>query len=219
MPILAGWVVTLDAMGCRKTIARRTREQPSDPVLRVRENRKGLLVRTEDTFALERAGCFHDHAETVGTDHGRIRARYRRAMGDPDHLAHVFPNRAGCALASPVRVGCERRGGNRVATVPRFFMSSLPPRPSCCKRCESMGASKTPATGSWTGRQPRPHGPCRPQHEHPRRIVRTAPPGSVPGVGITHKRLAAAWNQDCPCRLIGLGPKTVKMQSPRHVPY
>ena len=76
MLCLKGCIVTLDAMGCQKAIARRIRKQGVDYVLRVRDNHKGLHARLEDTFALERAGHFagyaHDYADTVGKDHGRI---------------------------------------------------------------------------------------------------------------------------------------------------
>lgn len=50
------------------------------------------------------------------------------------------------------------------------------------------------------GRQPYSHGPSRPQHDHLRSIA--------------HQRLAAAWNKDCLCRLIGLSPQPMEMQSP-----
>lgn len=111
--------MTLDAMGCRKAIARRTREQQADYMLRVQENHKGLHDRMEVTFALERArgfaGCSHDYAETVGKDHGHIGIRHCRTTSDPD--------RDGCDLASLARVECERRGGGRL---PHFHFQSVP---------------------------------------------------------------------------------------------
>ena len=38
--------------------------------------------------------------------------------------------------------------------------------------------------------------------------------GPVPRVGIANKRPAAAWNKNYLCRLIGLKPKPIWMQSP-----
>ena len=76
MPCLEGCMVTLDAMGCQKSIARQIRAQEADYVLRMRANHQGLHDRLEDTFALEQtvdcAGCRHDYADMVGKDHGRI---------------------------------------------------------------------------------------------------------------------------------------------------
>ena len=36
---------------------------------------------------------------------------------------------------------------------------------------------------------------------------------SSSGAGIANKRLAAVWNKDCPCRLVGFKPKSIWMQS------
>ena len=151
MLCLEGCIVTLDAMGCQKAIARQIRTQEADHVLRMRANHQGLHDRMEDTFHLERAedfaDCPHDDADTVGKDHSRIETRRCGTTGDPAYLAHVDPDREWCDLASLVWVECERRCGDRH----RCFISSLPlPGPSpCCRRCASTGASKTPTTGSW----------------------------------------------------------------------
>ncbi len=155
MPILEGCIVTLDAMGCRKKIARQIREQEADYVLRVRANHQDLPDRMEDTLVQERAehfaGCPHDYADTVGKDHGRIETRRGRTTGTPAYLAHVDPNRAWCDRASRIRVECERRCGDRVATDTRCFIPACLPGPSpCCRRCDSIGALKTPTTGAWT---------------------------------------------------------------------
>ena len=97
MPCLEG-CMTLDAMGCHKSIARQIRAQEADYMLRMRANPQGLHDRLEDTFALEQAvdcaGCRHDSADTVGKDHGRIETH---------------------------------RCGDRVTTDTRCFISSLPP--------------------------------------------------------------------------------------------
>ena len=173
----------------------------ADYVLRVRANHKGLHARLEDTFALERAGNFagyvHDDADTVGKGHGRIEIRRCWTTGDPD--------REWRDLASLVRVESERRCSDRVSTEVRYFIPACPPEPS-----RNRGGAQAldhrerpplgPGRGLRRGGQPHPHRPCRPQHGHPWRIA--------------NKRLAAAWNKDYLCRLIGLQPKPVWMQSP-----
>ena len=132
MLCLKGCIVTLDAMGCQKAIARPIRQQGTDYVLRIRDNHKGLHARLEDTFALERAGHFasyaHDYAAPVGKDHGCIAIRRCWTTGDPALLAHADPDHQWCDLASLVWVECERRIGNRVTTDVRIFMFSLPPK-------------------------------------------------------------------------------------------
>ena len=56
MLCLEGCIVTLDAMGYQKTIARRIRAQEADYLMRVRANHQGFHDRMDDTFTLERAG-------------------------------------------------------------------------------------------------------------------------------------------------------------------
>ncbi len=155
---LKGCIVTLDAMGCQKAIARRIRQQGANYVLRVRDNHKGLHARREDTFALERAGHFadyaHDDADTVGKDHGRIAIHRGWTTGDPALLAHAAPDREWCDLASLVWVECERRIGDRVTTDVRIFISSLPPKvrlqlQAVRRHWRVPLGAKTPTTGSW----------------------------------------------------------------------
>ena len=144
--------------------------------------------------------------------------------GAPAYLAHVEPDRAWCGLASRVRVESERRGGDRVATDTRCFIPACPPRPNpCCRRYAGMGGdplgAKTPPLGLGRGlrrgRQSHPHGPRGSQYGHPRRIAHNLlRQDRSLKVGIAHKRLAAAWNKDCLCRLIGLKSQPVWMQSP-----
>ena len=142
MLCLKGCIVTLDAMGCQKAIARQIRKQEADYVLRVQANHKGLHRRLEDTFALERATGFaayaHDYADTVGKDHGRIEIRRCWTIGDPALLAH--PDHEWCDLASLVWVESERRIGDRVTTDVCIFISSLPPKARSRCRNAVLGA-------------------------------------------------------------------------------
>ena len=170
MLCLKGCIVTLDAMGCQKAIARPIRQQGADYVLRIRDNHKGLHARLEDTFALERAGHFasyaHDYADPVGKDHGRIAIRRCWTTGDPDHEWGD--------LASLVWVECELRIGNRVTTDVRIFMSSLPPQGPAPAAGRAPALAGTlwvrkrplpgPGCGLRRGRQPHSHGVRRPQH-------------------------------------------------------
>ena len=118
--------------GCQKAIARPIRQQGADSGRRVRAHHQGLHECREDTWALERAGHFadhaHDDADTVGQDHGCIATRRGGTTGDPALLAHVDPDRAWRDLTSLVGVECERHCGDRVATDVRIFISSLPPK-------------------------------------------------------------------------------------------
>ena len=218
MLCLEGCVVTLDAMGCQKAIARPIRKQGADYVLRVRAHHKGLHERMEDTWALERAGhfagCPHDYADTVGKDHGRIEIRRGWTTGAPALLAHVDPDREGCDLASLVWVECERRCGDRVTTEIRCFIASLPPEAGpLWQAVRSHGAIEKAhhwvldvALGEDDSRIRTGHA------AHNMAILRRIAHNLLRQdrtlkVGIANKRLAAAWNKDYLCQLIGLKPQ------------
>ncbi len=224
MLCLTGCIVTLDRVppgwGCQKAIARPIRKQGADYVLRVRANHKGLHHRLEDTFALERAEHFagypHDYADTVGKDHGRIEIRRCWTTGDPDLFAHVDPDREWCDLASLVWVESERRGGDRVTTDVRIFLASLPPRAKLVLQAVRQHWTienahhwvMDVAFGEDDSRIRTGHA------AHNMAILKRIAHNLLRQdrslrVGIANKRLAAAWNKDYLCQLMGLKPKPI----------
>ena len=107
---IKGCVVTIDAMGCQKKIAREIVKQGADYVLAVKKNQPRLWDDVASAFEYgERtrfASIEHDVFETVNKGHGRVERR--RRLGD------VRPVR-GRTRERPRRVGeHERRGDDRV---------------------------------------------------------------------------------------------------------
>ncbi len=220
MLCLKGCIVTLDAMGCQKAIARQIRKQGADYVLRVRDNHKGFHTRLKDTFALERAGHFagydHDYADTVGKGHGRIETRRCWATGDPALLAHADPDRAWCDLASLVWVESERRCGDKVSTEVRIFISSLPPQARLQLQAV-RGHWAIENAHHWVldvafgedGSRIRTGYAAHNMAILKRIAHNLLRQDRTLKVGIANKRLAAAWNKDYLCQLIGLKPKPI----------
>ena len=72
---ITGCLVTIDAMGCPKEIARAIRDRKADYLLTVKQNQPTLHDALHETFALERAEDWaespHDIAQTVNGGHGR----------------------------------------------------------------------------------------------------------------------------------------------------
>jgi predicted transposase YbfD/YdcC len=70
-----GALVTIDAMGCQKAIARKIKEQGGDYILTVKDNQKNLLKDIEaaliKAFETDFAGLEHDRYETRERGHGR----------------------------------------------------------------------------------------------------------------------------------------------------
>ena len=91
---VSGALVTIDAMGCQKEIAKKIREEDADYVLQVKGNQPSLLEavgnfftdRLEDDFAEEACRRFH----TQESGHGRDEERYYYLAPVPED----FPGRA-----------------------------------------------------------------------------------------------------------------------------
>jgi predicted transposase YbfD/YdcC len=130
---LDGATVTIDAMGCQTAIAGQLVEQGADYVLALKENQPTTLDRVRRAFAdvPMAAGTslpLADLAPTVTYDqaHGRAEVRRCLAIGDPDYLAYVDPDRRWPDLRSVVRIESTRRVGDSVTTEPRYYLTSLP---------------------------------------------------------------------------------------------
>jgi predicted transposase YbfD/YdcC len=90
---LQGALVTIDAMGCQKDIARQIVEAGGEYILTVKSNQETLLKDVEDAFenALETdfAGLDHDSFETHEFGHGRLEKRYYTIITDPRNLSQA----------------------------------------------------------------------------------------------------------------------------------
>ena len=76
---LTGCIVTIDAMGCQKEIAREIVEVQADYLLAVKENQGRLYEDIRDLFEgaqeFDFEGVPYDFARTVNKNHGRLETR------------------------------------------------------------------------------------------------------------------------------------------------
>ena len=70
--LLEGCVITIDAMGCQKNIARKIVSKKADYILSVKENQKDLYEDIQDSFRILPAS---DYSEDIDYGHGRIETR------------------------------------------------------------------------------------------------------------------------------------------------
>ena len=125
--LLKGCIVTIDAMGCQKTIAAKIVQQESDYALMVKNNQPGLAAAIESFFsAAERTGyqaVSHTRAEWIEKDHGRIETRRCTVTDDLNCLkdAHAWPG-----LKTLVMVEAIREINGVASTERRYYISSLP---------------------------------------------------------------------------------------------
>jgi predicted transposase YbfD/YdcC len=87
---LSGAIVTIDAMGCQKTIARKIREGGGHYVLAVKDNQERLLADIQASFAAEVPEgddtANYSYHETVERGHGRIERRQYFTIDQPKEI-------------------------------------------------------------------------------------------------------------------------------------
>jgi predicted transposase YbfD/YdcC len=126
---LAGCIVTLDAMGCQKKIAREIRDADADYVLALKGNQESVHaeVKTFLDDAVQHDPTALASYETVEKDHGRIEIRRYWQTSRLDWFADL-PKWEG--LASIGMVESERRiPGKEIQIERRYFLSSLTVEP------------------------------------------------------------------------------------------
>jgi predicted transposase YbfD/YdcC len=126
-----GCIVTIDAIGTQKEIARQILEQKADYVLAVKGNQGILHDRIHSMFAVERKEGFKtssfEHVRTVNKGHGRIEIRNCWVTDDPEYLSYADPEQKWDGLQSIVIIESIRRTETRETKKLRYFISSLKP--------------------------------------------------------------------------------------------
>lgn len=121
-------IVTLDAMGCQRTIAKQIKSQGANYVLAVKENQGCLYQSLQKTFLKAEANQFnamtYSQHETVEGDHGRIETRRYTVL--PLMYLHQFKCRWN-GLQSLVQIENHRQiKGGTFSQEKRYYISSLP---------------------------------------------------------------------------------------------
>jgi len=126
MMAIEGAIVTIDAMGCQRDIARQILDQKADYVLALKGN-QGTLREDVEVFAAEqKANDFKDtkvsRHQTVDGDHSRIETRTYTAIHDVAWLQerHDWPGLQGVVMVESVR-----ESGDKIERETRFYITSL----------------------------------------------------------------------------------------------
>lgn len=125
MLAIEGAIVTIDAIGCQREIARQIIDKKADYVLALKGN-QGTLRADVELFANEqKTKGFKDsvisQASTVDGDHGRIETRAITVIHDVGWLQerHKWPG-----LKGVVMVESERETGTKIERETRFYLTS-----------------------------------------------------------------------------------------------
>jgi predicted transposase YbfD/YdcC len=127
---VAGCIVTIDAMGCQKEVARTIRNEKADYLLRVKDNQRHLRQDIEDWFAYgdkqQFEGMKMDFHQTTHKTSGRIEIRRCWAISDPVVFEYIRHYDGWADLNSIIRIQRERRDGVKVTHETAYYISSLP---------------------------------------------------------------------------------------------
>jgi predicted transposase YbfD/YdcC len=125
-----GCVVTIDAMGCQRTIAQQVLDQGGDYVLSLKDNQPTLAADVHECFAQAQAAQFadvhHDYHQAVDKGHGRLEIRRRWVITDPDVLAWLQAEHHWPGLAAIGLVQTERRRADATTAGTRYYLLSRP---------------------------------------------------------------------------------------------
>jgi predicted transposase YbfD/YdcC len=128
--VLAGCIVTIDAMGCQREIAQQIVAQGGDYVLALKGNQGTLHQEVQDSFVQARASQFADLAHTasrqVDKGHGRLEIRHHWVLHDAAVLAWLQARHAWPGLQAIGLVEAERRVGSECSTEQRYYLLSQP---------------------------------------------------------------------------------------------
>ncbi len=123
---IEGAIVTIDAMGCQKEIAKQILDKKAEYVLALKGN-QGTLRGDVELFAAEQKANGFKHAsvsrhETVDSDHGRIETRKYTVLHDVSWLKerHGWPG-----LEGIIMVESTRETGTKSESETRFYITSL----------------------------------------------------------------------------------------------
>lgn len=122
---IAGCIVTIDAMGCQKAIARLIIEQQADYILALKANQETLYtdVRTLLDQAIATNDAQLDYYETYDENHGRIEVR---RYWTTTQLATIRTRDAWHRLQTIGVTESERSLNGETTTERRYYILSLP---------------------------------------------------------------------------------------------
>jgi predicted transposase YbfD/YdcC len=124
---LEGAIVTIDAMGCQKEIAKTITEQGADYVLALKDKHPTLHEEAqllfEDVKAERLDAISAERHTTIDADHGRLETRHYWITSDIECLG---VRGSWANITSVGLVESHREVGGEVSIEQRFFLTSLP---------------------------------------------------------------------------------------------
>jgi len=121
---LKGAIVTIDAMGCQKAIAKQILEKEADYILNVKRNQPSLFEDIKLAFnaAKSQPQIIFSTNQTNDKGHGRIETRYYQTITDLSMIPAASAWQGARCVGSVIST---REIGDKIETETRYFISSL----------------------------------------------------------------------------------------------
>jgi predicted transposase YbfD/YdcC len=127
---IRGCIVTIDALGTQKKIAKTILSRGADYVLAVKDNQGKLHQDIRYLFEYDQRNDFQDapyeYAKTVNKGHGRIDVRQCWTTDNPEYLASLREHHMWPGLQSIAMIITQRITDQSISNETRFYISSLP---------------------------------------------------------------------------------------------
>ncbi len=119
---IKGCTITIDAMGCQKSIAKSIVDKEADYLLMVKGNQEELKQQVEKVFSIS---PIKDKCQTIEMGHGRIEHRKCQVI---DQLDFLDDKQDWAELKSIARITSKRicKQTGKESTETRYYISSLP---------------------------------------------------------------------------------------------
>ena len=119
--LLENCIVSIDAMGCQKEIAKKIREEKAEYILSVKENHPNLYDEIRSSFSMLKSESFEPPIEA---DHGRIETRKYSFINNLRYISRIEEWKD---IQSIIKVESERiiKKTGEVHTETCYFISSL----------------------------------------------------------------------------------------------
>lgn len=118
-------VITIDAMGCQKSVARTIMEKEANYILMVKDNQQELKEQVEKVFALNPKT---EADVSIDAGHGRIEQRTCQSVDNLTFLDDKEDWPGLKSIARVISVRTDKRSGKTSAET-RYYISSLPAKP------------------------------------------------------------------------------------------
>lgn len=125
---LKGCIVTIDAIGCQKKIARKIRKRGADYILALKENQEELYFDVTGIFEgaeeIDYLQVTYDYAKTVDKKHGRIERRECWVITDEEWLALIRQKSKWDGLSAIIKVSRTRKENGETSQEDKFYIAS-----------------------------------------------------------------------------------------------